>query len=270
MYCLQYTKSDELLTPPVIKLAAEDVKKFLPDGVKNFLPTHVKNSLPRHVKNSLPCGCKITLPRTGGLCVMRKRAEGGFMRVVQLPIIVPHVVAALFMVNIFSRNGILARVCYMLGMINDQQQFPMLIYDANGVGIIMAYLWKEIPFIIYFVIALMANINGNFGEAAINLGAGKWTAFCRITLPLCKNTIISGFLIIFVFALGAYELPLILGATTPKALPILAYQQYIHPDLRNRPYAMALNGIIMIISLISALIYFIMTQKNMKELTDKK
>lgn len=65
MYCLQYTKSDELLTPPVIKLAAEDVKKFLPDGVKNFLPTHVKNSLPRHVKNSLPCGCKITLPRTG-------------------------------------------------------------------------------------------------------------------------------------------------------------------------------------------------------------
>ena len=64
MYCLQYTKSDELLTPPVIKLAAEDVKKFLPDGVKNFLPTHVKNSLPRHVKNSLPCGCKITLPRT--------------------------------------------------------------------------------------------------------------------------------------------------------------------------------------------------------------
>lgn len=206
----------------------------------------------------------------GGLCVMRKRAEGGFMRVVQLPIIVPHVVAALFMVNIFSRNGILARVCCMLGMINDQQQFPMLIYDANGVGIIMAYLWKEIPFIVYFVIALMANINGNFGEAAINLGAGKWTAFCRITLPLCKNTIISGFLIIFVFALGAYELPLILGATTPKALPILAYQQYIHPDLRNRPYAMALNGIIMIISLISALIYFIMMQKNMKELTDKK
>ena len=72
MYCLQYTKSDEPLTPPVIKLAAGDVKMCLPDGVKNFLSTHVKNSLPhdvkkflpRHVKNSLPCGCKITLPRT--------------------------------------------------------------------------------------------------------------------------------------------------------------------------------------------------------------
>ena len=78
MYCLQYTKSDELLTPPVIKLAAEDVKKFLPDGVKNFLPTHVKNSLPRHVKNSLPCGCKITLPRTGGAKAMENYRSGKF------------------------------------------------------------------------------------------------------------------------------------------------------------------------------------------------
>ena len=104
----------------------------------------------------------------------------------------------------------------------------------------------------------------------MNLGAGKWTAFRKVTLPLCKDTIISGFLIIFVFALGAYELPLILGATVPKALPILAYQQYIHPDLRNRPYTMALNGIIMIISLIGALIYFVMMQKNIKELTERK
>ena len=192
------------------------------------------------------------------------------MRVIQLPIIVPHVVTALFIINIFSQNGILARIANWMGLINDQQQFPMFLYDANGIGIIMAYLWKEIPFIIYFVIALMANINGKLGEAAVNLGAGKWTAFRKVTLPLCKDTIISGFLIIFVFALGAYELPLILGATVPKALPILAYQQYIHPDLRNRPYAMALNGIIMIISLIGALIYFVMMQKNIKELTERK
>lgn len=108
-------------------------------------------------------------------------------------------------------------------------------------GVILAYLWKEIPFIIYFVIALMANINGNLGEAAVNLGAGRIQSFCRVTLPLCAHTILSGFLIIFVFALGAYELPVLLGATAPKALPVLAYIQYTHPDLRNRPYAMAVK-----------------------------
>lgn len=204
------------------------------------------------------------------VCVRIGKTKGKALRIIQLPIIVPHVIVALFVVNIFSQNGILARMAYAFGWITEQQQFPMFIYDTKGMGIIIAYIWKEIPFILYFVIALMANIQEGLGEAATNLGAGKWTVFWRVTLPLCKNTIISGFLIIFVFALGAYELPLLLGATLPKALPILAYQQYIHPDLRNRPYAMALNGVIIVISLVSAVIYFILMQKNMKELRKKQ
>ena len=68
----------------------------------------------------------------------------------------------------------------------------MLLYDRYGLGVILAYLWKEIPFIIYFVIALMANINGSLGEAATNLGANKLQAFMKVTLPLCMNTVLSG------------------------------------------------------------------------------
>lgn len=83
-------------------------------------------------------------------------------------------------------------------------------------------------------------------------------------------TICSGFLIIFVFALGAYELPFILGATMPKALPVQAYIQYTHPNLRNRPYAMALNGIIIVISLVSAWVYFRLMRKNLNKLTNKR
>lgn len=204
------------------------------------------------------------------MMVMHNKTRGGFMRIVQLPIIVPHVVVAIFMLNICSQNGLLARIAYALGLITEQQEFPTIIYDVHGIGIILGYVWKEVPFIIYFVIALMANINGRLGEAAVNLGAGRWMAFFKVTLPLCKNTIISGFLIIFVFALGAYEMPMLLGATIPRALPILAYVQYIHPDLRNRPYAMALNGIIIIISLISTAVYFILMRKNINNLANKR
>ena len=199
------------------------------------------------------------------ILTMQNKTKGVVMRIVQLPIIVPHVVVGLFMINIFSQNGLLARIAYALGLISDQQQFPLIIYNQSGLGVILAYVWKELPFIVYFVVALMANINGNLGEAARNLGAGRWKAFFKVTLPLCKNTIMSGFLIIMVFALGAYELPVILGSTMPKALPVLAYQEYIHPDLRNRPYAMALNGVIIIISLICAGVYFILMNKNWKK-----
>ena len=199
------------------------------------------------------------------LLVMRGKTKGGMMRLIQLPVIIPHVVVALFVVNIFAQNGVLARLAFAFGLIREQQQFPQLLYSPDGAGVILAYLWKEIPFILYFVLALMEHINGNLGEAAINLGAGRWTAFWKVTLPLCRKTILSGFLIIFVFALGAYELPFLLGATLPKALPILAYQQYIHPDLKMRPYSMALNGIIIAISLLSALLYFHLIQKKAGE-----
>lgn len=200
------------------------------------------------------------------ILVGKNKTKGGVVRAVQLPIIVPHVVVALFVVNILSQNGILARICAQLGFITDQQQFPMLLYDQNGFGVIIAYLWKEIPFIVYFVIALMANINGSLGEAAINLGANKFQAFMKVTLPLCMNTILSGFLIVFVFALGAYELPFILGATTPKALPVLAYIEYSKPDLLTRPYAMTINGIIIVVSLLAGVIYYILLNRSAKKL----
>lgn len=198
------------------------------------------------------------------------KTKGTMMRVVQIPIVVPHVVVAIFVINILSQNGLLARAAYMLGLISEQQDFPMLIYDPGGIGVILAYLWKEIPFIIYFVIGLMASIDGRMGEAAVNLGAGKLASFVRVTLPLCMPSILSGFLIIFVFALGAYELPALLGATAPKALPVLAYIQYTHPDLKNRPYAMALNGIIIAISLLSAVVYFLLVKKNSQILKGKR
>lgn len=200
------------------------------------------------------------------LLVWRKQTTGGILRIIQIPIVVPHVVVALFIMNLFSQNGILARICATLGLISQQQDFPMLLYDANGIGVILGYLWKEIPFIIYFVLALMANMNESYGEAAVNLGATGMQAFFHVTLPLCRNTILSGFLIVFVFALGAYELPFLLGATKPKALPILAYIEYSKPDLLARPYAMAINGIIMVISLLAAGAYFILIRRSAKKL----
>lgn len=204
------------------------------------------------------------------LLISQKKKNGMTMRIVQLPIIVPHVVVALFIVNIFSQNGMLARMCAAFGWIHEQQEFPMLIYDTHGVGIILAYVWKELPFILYFVFALMSNINERLGEAAVNLGATSLQAFLRVTLPLCMNTILSGFLIVFVFALGAYEIPLLLGATLPKALPIYAYIEYSKPELLARPYAMAINGIIIAISFLAALIYYILIHKSSKNLTDTR
>lgn len=186
-------------------------------------------------------------------------------RILKLPVITPHVVTAVFVINLFSNNGQLARLFFHLGMIQNQNQFPTLIHDRQGIGIVLAYVWKEAPFIVFFVLSLMKNINGKLGEVARNLGASGIQTMWRVTLPLCKESILSAWMIIFVFAFGGYELPFLLGATWPRALPVLAYQEFTTPDLQHRPYAMAINGLILFLSIVCAVGYFYLMKKSMEE-----
>ena len=78
-----------------------------------------------------------------------------------------------------------------------------------------------------------------------------------MTLPLCRPATLRAFLVVFVFALGSYEVPFLLGATVPKALPVLAYIEFQDPDIANRCYAMALNGISTLLCALAALAYFV-------------
>ena len=201
------------------------------------------------------------------LLVMTGKAKGKTLNLVKIPIIIPHIVVAFFVITIFSQNGLLARIMYSLGLISAQADFPALLYTDNAFGIILAYLWKEIPFVAFFVITIMANISSTLGEAAKNLGASQWQTFWHVTLPLCMPSIKNAFLIIFAFSLGAYELPYLLGATMPKALPVQAFIEYTHPDLLHRPYAMALNGIMFFISLIIVVLYYRLLQQNTRKVS---
>ena len=197
--------------------------------------------------------------------VLSGKVRTGSMRLMQLPIMLPHVVVALFVMNLFSQSGLFARLLYALGLLGGQESFPDLLFDRAGVGIILAYLWKEIPFVAFFVVTLMAAVNENLGEAARNLGASPMQAFCRVTLPVCLPAIQNAFLIVLAFSFGAYELPYLLGPTLPKALPVAAYLEYISPDLKNRPTAMAMNSLMLLISLGMAWLYYSLFQKQMQK-----
>ena len=177
-----------------------------------------------------------------------RKARGATLYAIRLPILVPHAVVAVFMVQILGQTGLIARVMFALGLLEDYTRFPQFLYTPSYFGTILAYLWKEIPFVAYFVLAFMASISGTLGEAAENLGASPLRGFFEVTLPLSFRVIAKAFLIIFIFAFGGYELPLLLGATLPKALSVQTYLAYMSPDLLQRPLAMAMNGTMLLLS----------------------
>ena len=212
------------------------------------------------------------------------RAHGPMVYLIRLPILVPHTVTALFTILLLSQTGLLSRIAWALGVISDPGQFPQFLFTPGYGGAILAYLWKEIPFVAYFTLALMAGVSDTLGEAADhyesntpkgeyvlvvaaeNLGASPLRSFLAVTLPLSLPAVSRAFLIIFLFAFGGYELPMLLGATMPKALPVYAHLTYMSPDLRQRPAAMALYGVILLLSAAMALLYHLLTRRLLRKM----
>lgn len=190
-----------------------------------------------------------------------RRHKGGMLYAVRVPILVPHAVVAVFVIQLLSQTGLAARLAHLLGLLEDYTQFPQLLFTPSYLGTILAYLWKEIPFVAYFVLAFMGGISDTLGEAAENLGASSWRSFWEVTFPLSVPVISRAGLIIFIFAFGGYELPMLLGSTLPKALAVQTYLVYMSPDLLQRPLSMAMNGVVLMLSAIMTMVYSMLVHR---------
>jgi putative spermidine/putrescine transport system permease protein len=176
----------------------------------------------------------------------------------KLPIIVPHTVVALLIFILFTQSGWISRLFYNLGFIDNMEAFDKFLFDPKGIGIIIAYTWKGLPFITLITYDTLKKADVKYSKIAANLGASPLQIFLKILLPITLPTILLGFLMLFTFSLGAFEIPYLLGPASPKALPIMAYIYYKSINLYDRPYAMAINMFITFLSLIIAIIYIFM------------
>ena len=173
----------------------------------------------------------------------------------QLNLTVPHLVGAIGILYLFSQSGSFARLAAEWGMIARPSEFPALVFDPYAIGIILQYVWKEIPFIGVIVLANMQALGEDYESVARSLGANRWQAFIHVLLPLIFPGVLSASVIVFAFIFGAYEIPALLGANYPAALPVLAYRKYTDVDLAARPEAMAMAIVIALLSAVMIYLY---------------
>ncbi|MEL1136016.1 ABC transporter permease subunit [Desulfitobacterium sp. THU1] len=183
----------------------------------------------------------------------------------KVPIAVPHLVAALMIVFILSQGGIISRLFVKVGWITETADFPAIFYTQNAIGIILIYIWKEVPFVTLMVYTVMKNIHTKLGEAAATLKASQLQVFCHVILPLSMPSIVSASAIIFAFSFGAFEIPFLLGATYPKTLPVWAYLNFISVDLSARPLAMVINMLVSLVCTVLIFIYYLSMRKYLRK-----
>ena len=185
-----------------------------------------------------------------------RRSSGRISAVVfQLPITIPHLVAAVGIALVVSQTGLGARLAAVLGLIGEPREFPALLYDRYSIGIILTYVWKEMPFIALVVLASLRGVAGELEEVARTLGASAWQRFWYVVFPVISPGIIAASLIVFAFTFGAFEVPFLLGKTYPTILPVMAYNEYRDLDLAARPVAMTINILITVVTAAIAAFY---------------
>lgn len=175
--------------------------------------------------------------------------------VYQVPLPVPHLVAAAGLVMLLTQSGVFARVLYSAGLLTQPAEFPPIFFDRNSLGIVLVYVWKEAPFIGLVLLAILKGSALEYEEVASTLGASSWQRFRFILLPLMLPGILSTSVIVFAFMFGSFEIPLLLGVRYPEVLPVMAYRLYIDPDLTQRPAAMAIGMVITFIVIVALGLY---------------
>jgi putative spermidine/putrescine transport system permease protein len=188
---------------------------------------------------------------------LRKRFRGKKLVsfVYQFPLTIPHLVVAVGFLLLVSQSGLLARAAYAAGLIQESSQFPILVFDDFGLGIILVYVWKEVPFIGLIALAVLQSLGEDYEEQARTLGAGRWQTFRHVLLPLILPGILPGSIIIFAYVFGAFEVPYLLGKSFPSMLSVLSYRLYIDVDLAARPQAMAMSILIAVFVLLLVVLY---------------
>jgi putrescine transport system permease protein len=212
----------ELAIPPYTSLLQWDDKNVLAIKLNfnNYLFLFTNELYFKALINSLKVALISTLfclligyPMAYGIARAKPATRNLLLLLVILPFWTSLLLRVYAWIGLLKANGVINNVLLALGLIHE----PLaMLYTpfAMYVGIVYSYL----PFLILPLYANLEKMDWQLLEAAEDLGCRPWQAFYKITLPLSRNGILAGSMLVFIPAVGEFVIPALLGG--PNALMI--------------------------------------------------
>ena len=130
----------------------------------------------------------------------------------------------------------------MVGMQPLSSWEPMqLLY--NNFAVILGLVYVHLPFMVLPLYAALDRLDRSLIEASLDLGAGHLRTIMKIVVPLAGAGIISGVIITFVPALGAYLTPDLMGGTDSQMIANVIERQFKRAN--DWPFGAALSFLLM-------------------------
>jgi putative spermidine/putrescine transport system permease protein len=119
------------------------------------------------------------------------------------------------------------------------------------VAMLVGHVLITLPFVFLNVAAALHGFDPNWELASRSLGAGRWTAFWRITLPLMKPGLITGCLFAFIISFDAFGVSFLLKDVGTATLPL---QLFDYLRFNFTPEAAAVSTVSVALTLIVILL----------------
>ena len=141
-----------------------------------------------------------------------------------IPYMTPNYILVLAVLTITGKNGLINLV---IRNITGNAEFilPMKIMFTYH-GVILVLIFHGIPMVTFIVSAVLTSIDKSYEEAAISLGASKFTSIMRIVLPLSLPGIVAAGSIIFATTMRNYVVVSLIGGIGFSNLAVEVFNQY--------------------------------------------
>jgi sulfate transport system permease protein len=129
---------------------------------------------------------------------------------VDLPFALPTAVAGIALTAVYAPNGWIGHWLAPLGI--------KVAYTRLGVLVALTFI--GLPFLVRTVQPVLEDFDREIEESAASLGANRWQTFWRVTLPMLRPALLTGFTLAFARALGEYGSVIFIAGNYPMRTEI--------------------------------------------------
>lgn len=132
------------------------------------------------------------------------------------------------------------------------ESFTPLPLINNNFAVVLGLVYVHLPFMVLPLYAALDRLDRSLIEASLDLGAGHLATLWRVVVPLALPGIVSGIIITFIPALGAYLTPDLLGGTSSQMIANVIERQF--RSANDWPFGAALSFLLMYLTFAALMI----------------
>jgi ABC-type spermidine/putrescine transport system permease subunit I len=179
------------------------------------------------------------------------RRKGLFLVLLIAPFWISFMMRMLAWIDLLQTNGYVNKILMSLHIVGQ----PVNWLGGNPVTVILGLVYGYIPYLILVLFAGLDRIDPSLIEAGRDLGLGRVATFCRITLPLSRQAILTGLLITVLPMIGDYFTnQLLSGAPKTSMIGNLIEGQLGTPGLEGQG---AILSLLLLVLLLAPMIYYV-------------